>query len=213
MQGTGLSRSQFLEQILFPDQTVAPGPSIRAGDFSEILVSDYLESLLRYRVPRAKFSEKASRNESIKGVDVIGFKIIRAGSVSTQDELIMFEVKAQLSAKSYADTLQKAINDSTKDHARLAYTLFATKRRARAAGDAVLVSQVERFQNLADRPFQWKHGAAAVISSSAYDEELIQCGSDSSQHVNPSALDLVLIHGNDLMTLAHALYARSANEA
>jgi hypothetical protein len=42
-QGPGLSRAQFLEQMKFPHATDAPGPSIRSGDFAEILIADYVE--------------------------------------------------------------------------------------------------------------------------------------------------------------------------
>jgi hypothetical protein len=44
--GTGLSRAEYLTQLVFPDKTAAPGPGIRAGDFAELLISDYVEYLL-----------------------------------------------------------------------------------------------------------------------------------------------------------------------
>jgi hypothetical protein len=56
--GTPHSRTGYLNEIIFPDKHVAPGPSVRAGDFAELLVSDYLEFLLGYWVPRGKYSEK-----------------------------------------------------------------------------------------------------------------------------------------------------------
>src|SRR4051794_28102487 len=37
IQGTGLSNKEYLLKIKFPDASAAPGPSIRAGDFAEIL--------------------------------------------------------------------------------------------------------------------------------------------------------------------------------
>ena len=45
--GTGLSRAEYLIQVKFPDEAIAPGPSIRSGDFGEILVADYLSRLLK----------------------------------------------------------------------------------------------------------------------------------------------------------------------
>ena len=42
-QGTGLSRAEFLEQVKFPRASEAPGPSVRSGDFAEILIADYVE--------------------------------------------------------------------------------------------------------------------------------------------------------------------------
>lgn len=45
-KGTGLSRAEYLTQLVFPDERKAPGPGIRAGDFAELLVADYVEYLL-----------------------------------------------------------------------------------------------------------------------------------------------------------------------
>ena len=44
-RGYKCSRSEYLCSIKFPDPKAAPGPSIRAGDFSEVLVADFLEYL------------------------------------------------------------------------------------------------------------------------------------------------------------------------
>src|SRR5690625_2792005 len=54
-KGYGYSRAEYLNEIKFPDSSLAPGPSIRAGDFSEILVSDYMEYILEYWVPRTRY--------------------------------------------------------------------------------------------------------------------------------------------------------------
>ena len=62
-RGTVYSRAEYLENIKFPDASVAPGPSIRAGDFSEILIADYLQYLLGYWVPDNRYCDKIIRNE------------------------------------------------------------------------------------------------------------------------------------------------------
>ena len=41
-KGYDYTRSEYLNNIKFPDVSAPPGPSIRAGDFGEILVADYL---------------------------------------------------------------------------------------------------------------------------------------------------------------------------
>jgi len=211
-QGTGLTRTAFLLQILFPDEAVAPGPSIRAGDFAEILVSDYVEHILGYWVPRGKYADKSSRNESIKGVDILGFKM-KSNKPGELDELVEYEVKAQLSGSSYTGCLQKAINDSAKDHLRRAMTLNATKRRLQEAGDKDRALFVERFQNMADRPYVWRAGAVALLSDAAYKEKKIGNATDASAHPTVEKLDLVVIRGSDLMKLTHLLYQRAADEA
>jgi hypothetical protein len=52
VSGTGLTKAEYLIQRKFPDARNAPGPSIRAGDFAEILVADYVEYKLGYWCPR-----------------------------------------------------------------------------------------------------------------------------------------------------------------
>jgi hypothetical protein len=36
--GFGLERNEYLKTIKFPDERIRPGPSVRSGDFTEILV-------------------------------------------------------------------------------------------------------------------------------------------------------------------------------
>ena len=210
--GTGLSRSEYLTQLVFPDRSAAPGPGIRAGDFAELLVSDYVEYLLGYWVPRGKYAEKSSRDESVKGVDILGFRLTTQTSPSPTDTLLAFEVKAQFSGR-YSGCLQTAIDDSSKDYLRRAMTLNATKRRLRLAGQHDRALVVERFQNLADHPYVYRSGAAAVLSDAAYDEASLQNSTSVSGHKNTGNLELIVIRGKELMTLVHALYKRAAYEA
>jgi len=42
------SRKEYLEEIKFPSKKVPPGPSIRAGDFAEILLADYFQWRLNF---------------------------------------------------------------------------------------------------------------------------------------------------------------------
>jgi hypothetical protein len=210
--GTGLSRKDFLIQIIFPDKSAGFGPGIRSGDFAEVLVSDYVEYRLGYWVPRDKYAEKASRDESVKGVDIIGIIISSTGPPTT-DRLLAFEVKAQLTGNHYDGKLQDAVNDSSKDYLKRAITLSATKRRLLRAGQDAKALQIQRFQNPSDHPYIYQSGAAAVLSDSAYDAALIQSSTSVAGHQNASNLGLIVIRGSDLMTLVHALYERAADEA
>lgn len=211
--GTGLSRAEYLTQLIFPDKIAAPGPSIRAGDFAELLVADYVEHVLRYWVPRDKYAEKASRDESVKGVDILGFSMGTPQSPAPTDTLLAFEVKAQFTGEQYAGRLQTAINDSSKDYLRRAITLNATKRRLLRAGQNDRALVVERFQNMSDRPYVYRSGAAAVLSDAAYDEALLQNETAVVNHQNAGNIELIVIRGKELMKLVHALYERASNEA
>jgi hypothetical protein len=212
-EGTGLTRAEYLIQLVFPDKSAAPGPGIRAGDFAELLVSDYVEYLLGYWVPRGKYAEKSSRDESVKGVDILGFRMSSPPSPTPKDTLLAFEVKAQLSGGTYSGRLQAAIDDSSKDYLRRGITLNATKRRLRHAGEPEKALVVQRFQNLSDHPYVYRSGAAAVLSDSAYDEAKLHSSTKVSSHQNESNLELIVIRGNDLMSLVHALYEKAADEA
>ena len=211
--GTGLSRTDYLTQLIFPDKSAAPGPGIRAGDFAELLVSDYVEYILGYWVPRGKYAEKSSRDESVKGVDILGFRLTLSPAPLPTDTLLAFEVKAQLSGNKYTGRLQTAIDDSSKDFLRRAMTLNATKRRLRHAGQHDRALVVQRFQNLSDHPYIYRSGAAAVLSDSAYDEALLQKSTKVAEHQNLGNLELIVIRGKELMKLVHALYERAADEA
>lgn len=211
-EGTGKSRSEYLLELVFPDKTAAPGPAIRAGDFAELLVSDYVEFVLGYWVPRGKYAEKGSRDESVKGVDIVGFLCADPRQPKPTDEMLAFEAKAQLGGGKYKDRLQVAVNDSGKDYLRAGETLAAMKRRMHIAGDHSSMLIVQRFQDAVDRPYRLLSGAAAILSDAAFDTDGIK-GSTIAAHNNADNLKLITIKGKDLMTLAHALYQRAADEA
>jgi hypothetical protein len=211
-EGTGKSRAEYLLELVFPDKSAAPGPAVRAGDFAELLVSDYVEFILDYWVPRGKYAEKGSRDESVKGVDIVGFKCPDAGQPKPTDEMLAFEAKAQLAGGKYNDRLQTAVNDSGKDYLRAGETLAAMKRRMHLAGEQASMLVVQRFQNAVDRPYRLLSGAAAVLSDAAFDTDGIKSTS-ITDHNNAGSLRLIAVKGNDLMKLAHALYQRAADEA
>ncbi len=211
-EGYGYSRSEYLNNIKFPDEKITPGPSIRSGDFGEILIADYLEFILNFWVPRTRYGDKTIRNESTKGSDIIGFRIIDNQKANPNDTLAIFEAKAQLTGKSANPRLQNSIDDSSKDYIRRAESLNAIKQRLYDKEGEEVASKIDRFQNLADNPYKEIYGAAAIFTDSAYDIETIST-TDSSNHSQHKKLSLIVIKGNDLMALTHELYRRAANEA
>jgi hypothetical protein len=210
--GTGLSRAEYLERYIFPDGADGFGPGIRAGDFGEILVADFLEYIRNYWVPRTRYNKKEIPNESTKGCDVIGFKVLHSGVESPEDVLATFEVKTQFSGNKAKTRLQDAVDDSGKDPTRVGDSLNAIKRRLLSLQKTDEAKRVSRFQNLADHPYREVNGAAALFSSEVYDPNLIQ-STDCHNHVNSSNLALLIIRGDGFMNLVHELYRRAANEA
>jgi Cap4 SAVED domain len=218
------SRKDYLEEIKFPSRTSNLGPGIRAGDFGEILVADYLQWILGYWVPRVRWNAKIVRDESSKGSDVIGFRFHSPAGTSPQDILAVFESKTKFSAGSSANRLQDAINDSAKDHIRIDESLNYIKQRLFDKGQVDEAAKIERFQNPVDLPYREIFGATALYTSnefrppdvSAADCQNVPCSSSPTgfqPHPNHDGMVLVVIKGSDMMSLVHSLYQRAADEA
>jgi hypothetical protein len=209
--GTGKTRKQYLLDIKFPDEKKRPGPSIRSGDFAEILIADYLEFICNYWVPRLRYLEKKIKNESVKGSDVIGFKITQSEIFSPDDEMLIFEVKAALT-KSNGNTLQRAVTASAKDEIRISESLNALKQKLVIRQKLQDAEKIGRFQNILDYPYQEKSGAVAVLDRSVFDKSNFTT-TITSRHYNQDCLSLIVVKGEDMMPLVHNLYRRAADEA
>lgn len=209
--GTGLSNSEFFTQIKFPDAVAPPGPSTRSGDFGEILVADFIEYVLGYWCPRqVRYEDRFNRNMPTHGCDVLGFRFVDPQPGNPNDALLALEAKAGLTATPQ-NRLQNAIDDSIKDLKREAMSLNAIKQRLRKVNMQHALA-VQRFQNAADKPFVRQSGAAAIVEDGLFDGMNLS-GADASQHPNRGNLLLVVIRGQALMQLVHALYQRAADEA
>ncbi|NTV46382.1 MAG: DUF1837 domain-containing protein [Chlorobiales bacterium] len=211
-RGYKFSRSEFLNYIKFPDPIAAPGPSIRAGDFGEVLVADFLEYLNGYWVPRTRYGDKTILNESTKGSDIIGFHVVKDGSASSKDKLAIFEAKAQFSGKKPTARLQDAVDGSAKDITRKAESLNAIKQRLHARNEFDDAEKIERFQNEVDHPYKEVYGAVALFENLLFDSDLTS-STDASSHPHSGDLALVVIKGEKMMALVHELYRRAADEA
>lgn len=206
-QANKLSKSEYLLQIKFPTEHGAPGPSIRAGDFAEILIADFIQFTLNYCVPRTRYDCKTIRNESTKGCDIIAFKP-EISTNSNDDEMLIVEVKAQFSGNEPKNRLQDAIDDSKKDISRLAESLNAMKQRLKYRGEKSNAAIVQRYQNATDTPYKRRMGAATVQSTHLYDSNLINIATTEG-HPDDN-ISLLVIKGDNLMSLVHDLYRRAS---
>jgi hypothetical protein len=211
-RGYKCSRAEYLNTIKFPDPKAAPGPSIRAGDFGEVLVADFLEYLLGFWVPRTRYGDKTIRNESTKGCDIIGFHIVKDGKSSSKDKLAIFEAKAQFTGRKAKARLQDAVDGSSKDISRKAESLNAIKQRLHGRNELEDAEKIERFQNEVDHPYKEVYGAVALFENLLFDGDLTSL-TDTSSHPHSESLALVVIKGDQMMTLVHELYRRAADEA
>lgn len=211
-KGPGLSRAEYLRRLKLPDKAKDFGPATRAGDFGEILIADFLEYILDYWVPRLRYDRKNTRNESTKGCDVIGIRVLNPKKVSPKDVLIVFECKVQFSGKKAEARLQEAIAHNGKDFERLGESLNAMRQRFRDRKDEESGALIERFQDMEDRPYVAEWGAAAIFDGAVYDPTEIG-KSEVKGHQHRASLQLVVMKGTDMMPLVHSLYEAAANEA
>ena len=212
MDGIGGTRAEYLTAVKFPDRTSGLGPSVRSGDFAEILVADFLQYTLGFWVPRTRYSNKINRNQSPAGCDIIGFGVSDPAKISSKDTLAIYEVKAQLSGVKAKKRLQDAVDDSGQDPVRKAESLNALRQRLLQEKKKKDADLVARFQNITDRPYRQAFGAVAVFSTAVYDAAIVG-KTLAMKHPHATKLSLVVIHGADLMDLVHSLYERAANEA
>lgn len=207
------SRKDYLNQIKFPDPSHAPGPSIRTGDFGEIVISDFLEFLENYWVPRTRYNRKTIKDESEKGTDVLAFKFTSPTAFSTNDQLCIFEVKAGYSnTRDKYDRLQDAVNGSQKDEKRKAESLNAIKKRFIDLRQFNEADKIERFQDPADIPYIQEYGAAALFDENIFLPTRI-ISVDCTEHSNNDILRLIVISVKEMKTLINSLYKRAADEA
>lgn len=203
--GTGIDKQEWLLKYKFPSDKIPPGPSTRAGDFGELLIADYIEYICSYYVPRIKYSTKINPNTSAQGSDVIGLKM--GEYADKNDELYVVEVKTRASMRSETENrLQEAINDSSKDIERLGFSLSAIKQRLIEL-DKEEYKIIERFQNIADRPYKLKYGASAIYTTEMLDEEKIK---EIKIPDGKNSMSLFIIHIDNLMNFINELYRRAS---
>lgn len=197
----GMSKNDYLRKIKFPS-TVVPGPSVRSGDFSEILVADYIQFLMNYYVPRTRYDGKTNPNTSTHGTDILGFKLL-SNDKSISDELITCEVKGSLVSKN-VDVFQNTIEASKKDFdARLPMSLNATMKRLKQRGESESLKTVSRFNNKVANPYTHITGAVIVCSDGCWADEIISKA--TTTHPNENTFFLA-ITGVELMGLTNKLY-------
>ena len=203
--GTGLSRKEYLLTRVFPGQE-GFGPGTKLGDFTELLISDYITYVRDFLVPKDRYVAKFNNDNSSQGTDVIGLKK-KNDDDSFEDELLIIEVKARARGSSPESRLQEAVNDIQKNgDEKVAVSLNAIKHRAFDRNDLSMVALVERFQDYIERPFTKSYGAAAVQDTNLYDRTLIEA-TESEEYIKT----LLFIKRKKLMDLVNTLYEKAAD--
>lgn len=196
-------KDEYLQSVVIPST-----PQIRAGDFAEIIISDLLQFISGYEVPRYKQHGRIDRNTSEHGTDVIAYRLSSTEEPSSDDNLMLIEVKSGASSN-LKTALKRAADDSGKDHARAAMTLNYYMRRSMNCGDERTAKEVARFLDKGEHTYRETLAAAAVGGTEDAAKDLYDCTANSLGLVGYDKL--FLIHKKKLMDLIHAVYDRCVN--
>ena len=203
----GMTVEQYLHDRVIPQRNETLGPAARSGDITEILVSDLLEFIFGYSVPRYKQKNRSGKNNSEHGTDVIAYKYFNGcDSPSEKDELVATEVKARLTSNGYGP-LENAIKESKKDEQRLARTIDYCRKRLKEIGSVEQSNEVARFLLKPDNNYKLTYAVAGISSCQTVDQEIKLSASGEELQISAQQ-KIFFIHGKTLMDLAHKIYER-----
>ena len=203
----GLTEEQYLKTYIIPQKNEPLGATARSGDIAEIVVSDLLEFIMGYTVPRYKQMNRSGKNNSEHGTDIIGYKFYKSDKTPNErDELIATEVKAKLTSEDY-DSLASAIEHSGKDEDRLARTIDYCRKKLRCQNDSKYSEEVTRFLIKPENNYKIIYCAAGISSRTAIDES-ITLSIDGEELKISDGQAIFFIHGKKLMDLVHKVYER-----
>lgn len=197
----------YLRQYIIPQRNEVLGPSARSGDICEIIVSDLLEFVFDYSVPRYKLMNRSGKNNSEHGTDVIAYKFHKEDKTPNKnDELIAAEVKGTLSKAGY-ESLENAITDSVKDEYRLSRTIDYCRKRLKELRKENEAHDITRFLMKAENDYQIIYTAAGISSQEVVDPIIELSVSGEELHIRQGQ-KIFFLHGKKLMELTHKIYER-----
>ena len=202
-----LTPEQYLREFVIPQKKDVYGPVSRSNDITEIVVSDMLEFIFDYTVPRCKQEGRSGKALSEHGTDVIAYKFYKNDKTpNVNDILVAVEVKAKLTSDT-ADVIISAANDSKKDEQRYAHTLDYYRKKLNSLGNRTQAAEIARFQQKSNYNYEMKLIGAAISSQTTIDKKMI-VGITGANLSLQSNQEIFYIHGSKLMELTHAVYER-----
>lgn len=205
---TGLPVEEYLRKYVIPQKDDPFGSTSRSNDFTEIMVSDLLEFLHDYTVPRCKQNNRSGKTQSEHGTDILAYKYQTSyKKPSKKDELLAVEVKSGIASDSYAPIIN-AVNDSHKyDEVRHSLTLNYYRKKLRSMNKIKQANEIERFQKKSEYDYIITYIATGIISKETIADNIIAGikGNDLQLRQNNKVF---LVHGKKLMDLVHCIYER-----
>lgn len=197
----------YLPRVVIPEEK--DPRHVRNGDFAEILISDVLEYLLQYAVPRYKQCGRKDKNTSEHGTDVIAYQINEPRGKTNTDRLLAVEVKSDASGtteKQFLQRVKKATDDSKKDPNRVPMTLDYMIDQAINAEDFRIRDELIRFTDKGGLTFETVYGSA-VITSYGTPNYVLSGKSPSEMNLRKDEL-LIIVHAQKFTELINSLYNR-----
>lgn len=205
---TEMSAEEYLRTFVIPQKNDSLGPTSRSNDFTEIMISDLLEFIKGYTVPRCKQRNRSGKTQSEHGTDIIAYKYAKdINTPNKNDELLAIEVKAGLSSDKYSP-IYAAVTDSHKyDEVRHAHTLNYYRKQLVLNNNLQQAKEISRFQQKSEYDYIITYIAAAIISCNEIFGDIIFGIQGESLKLRQND-KVFLIHGDNLMNLAHEIYER-----
>ena len=205
---TGLSIEDYLRIHVIPQKNEPFGPTSRSNDFTEIMISDLLEFLHGYKVPRCKQNNRSGKTQSEHGTDILAYKYKDSyKNPSLKDELLAVEVKSGISSDKY-DPIIDAIKDSHEyDEVRHSLTLNYYRKKLRNMNKIKEADEIARFQKKSEYDYLITYIVAGIISKETIPNNIVVGikGDDLELRQNNKVF---LVHGKKLMDLAHCIFER-----
>ena len=211
-----MSVEDYLREYVLPEKTEKDDPDprgspTRSADLTEILVSDMLEFIYNFRVPRIKQLGRFDQNGSLPGTDVIAYKFAKnLKNPSDEDVLVAVEVKALLRCSTKAGaahTIDKAVQGSKLDEHRFGHTLNRLRFWCSKLQMVEKAHELARFQVRTEHPYKLWFGGAAVTSLPDITGKVIAGVRGKDLELRTDQF-VFYIHGKDLMELTHDIYER-----
>jgi hypothetical protein len=187
-----LNKQLFLEKYIIPSN-----PTIKSGDFGEILSFFTLIESLKTKgyvvlAPR-KWRWKDDKNKPAPGADVMMFSMIDFKKPTADDLVVSAESKMK-AVKSKEHRIQVAINDASKDAlSRLAKSINWLEEKYARMGSEQQRKIIERFKDPATfGTFKKRHKAMAIMDSALESDETAKPIS------NPHSVSVIVFSIKDL---------------
>lgn len=197
----GFNPSEYLREYRIPNV-----PQIMSGDFAEIVISDLLQFIEGYEVPRYKHHGRVDKNSSEHGTDVIAYKVADSAIPNLNDELLAVEVKSRSSSTALGEAIHAAAKDSQKDRSRVAMTLVYYSERSLKSGDTRTAAELRRFLCASEHPYIESFAIGALAGTDDAKRQLD--GKNAVDYSIDQDDRVYIVHKSHLMDLIKEIYDR-----